>query len=197
MTTYPEPYIYTDLDGDELHISTVGRFGGAAVSLRTTYTSSTGAGAAVHIPTADVDQVIAAIRSASGKSPNRPDPDTTPANELRQAADDLQALATAANGTTWGVARTQDTHPEGDGATHVIGVESATGDPDSKLIFQDEEVSEEDTEYIAAMGPALGLALATWLNAEAEQRQALDVGQHIPGGEHALAVARAINARPR
>lgn len=124
--------------------------------------------------------------------------ETSPADELRKAADSLEALVAAAHGTAWGVARTQDTHPEGDGAMHVIGVEHQIGDSDSELIFQDEEVSEEDAAYIAAMHPGMGAALvklmrdmADWLEQLADPEDA-----DISGGQ-TLAIARLINARPK
>ncbi|MFD9868501.1 hypothetical protein ACFXI8_27035 [Streptomyces niveus] len=45
---------------------------------------------------------------------------------------------------------------------------------------------ERVNSFIALMDPALGLLLADCLDAEAAHRRAVDVGQPMPGREHAL-----------
>jgi hypothetical protein len=99
---------------------------------------------------------------------------TTPADELRAAAETLRALARAALGNCrpW-------RHAKGlpnDSVRTETGWEVAHGDDPNNL------------RYIAAMHPGIGLALADLL---ADQADGDDEGEINPW---ALAVARAINA---
>ena len=107
----------------------------------------------------------------------------TPADEIRTAADDLRQLGRAAlgNGRPWRYAKGIPS----DSVRTETGWEVAHGDDPSNL------------RYIAAMNPAVGLVLADWLESVAT---ALTANTH-PGWQecvqpHALAVARAITARP-
>ncbi|MFE7128921.1 hypothetical protein [Streptomyces sp. NPDC057617] len=95
-----------------------------------------------------------------------------PADELRQAANDLEALLTAAHGTTWRVARERNTHPEGDGAPQTIGIEPAEKccEYDCDVIVQG-EISDEDASYIAAMHPGIGHHLVQLLRSTADNHQ--------------------------
>ncbi|WP_046500755.1 hypothetical protein [Streptomyces odonnellii] len=134
--------------------------------------------------------------------PNCKPKTTSPADELRQAANDLEALHTAAHGTTWRVARDQDTHPEGDGSYHAIGIEPT--DCDADIIFQDPDISEEDAAYIAAMSPDLAQQIVELLRTEASvsaeiQQQSPDMTpDSLAAMSHGpLAIARKINNRPR
>lgn len=101
---------------------------------------------------------------------------TTPADELRTAAEKIRRLAMGApaNNQPWRYAKGLPS----DSVRTATGWEVAYGDAPG------------DLQYIAAMHPGVGLALADWLDREADHRHAVDVGQPIPGGEHALAVAR-------
>ncbi|MER5677394.1 hypothetical protein ACFWZZ_00505 [[Kitasatospora] papulosa] len=117
-----------------------------------------------------------------------------PEDEIRDAVLDLEALHTAANGTSWQVAREQDTHPEGDGAHHVIGIEPTDGDAYT-VVFQDLDIAEEDAAYIAAMDPETGYLLTKLLHEIAEDcGPKLDNRQAIH--EAARNLAHKINNRP-
>ncbi|KIF67579.1 hypothetical protein HY68_01350 [Streptomyces sp. AcH 505] len=125
----------------------------------------------------------------------------TPAAELRQAADDLEALVTAAHGTSWAVARTRDDHPEGDGAEYAVGIhpvdQDGTSDDDLEVIFQDDDISEEDANYIAAVGPNLGGLIVQLLRDAAENVDATNGRVETSTTELAQDIARLINNRPR
>lgn len=125
----------------------------------------------------------------------------TPAAELRQAADDLEALVTAAHGTSWAVARTRDDHPEGDGAEYAVGIhpvdQDGTSDDNLEVIFQDDDISEEDANYIAAVGPNLGGLIVQLLRDAAENVDATNGRVETSTTELAQDIARLINNRPR
>ncbi|PBC72324.1 MULTISPECIES: hypothetical protein [unclassified Streptomyces] len=102
---------------------------------------------------------------------------TNPADTLRAAADKLRALANGAtyeDRTTWAPGHTKGSlsavvldHPERPGV----------------LIETWASHLEDVNQYIATMGPALGLALADWLASAAED------AEQIGANHHALAVA--------
>lgn len=109
---------------------------------------------------------------------------TTPADELRTAAHTLRTLATAATPGPWkqtGI---------GDHGWTVSFLYPGTG-----IETDDSDQGRADADYIAAMGPGVGLFLADWL---ATTATSLAASTH-PGWQDcvaadALAVARAINA---
>ncbi|MER7807881.1 hypothetical protein [Streptomyces sp900116325] len=121
----------------------------------------------------------------------------SPANDLLKAADDLEDLRTAALGTSWRVAREQDTHPEGDGSYSVIGIEPTDGDADI-VVFQDPDISEEDAAYIAAMGPDIAQHLVQLMRHEAVWFELPEAASDLEAKDNnLLAMARLINNRPR
>lgn len=101
---------------------------------------------------------------------------TTPAEELRTAAEKLRGLAATATDGPW--------HQSG------IGDEGWTIASADQFIAEteDSEKGRADADHIAAMHPAVGLALADWLGETA--RNAEPFG---PISHHAVNVARAIN----
>ena len=121
----------------------------------------------------------------------------TPAALLRRAAGRLRELSGAATAGPW---RAHDTHlgQYGHTATLVSG-EGNTTDLRAWLPSMSQQSWDErrnvwaDAEYIAAMHPGVGLALAVWLDAEARRLEATarPEWQEIVGA-HALAVARQI-----
>lgn len=110
---------------------------------------------------------------------------TTPADELRTAAERLRRLAATATPGPW----------EGVVDDHGRGEVDASVWADSINYYITEKVSsgarhQADAHYIAAMHPGVGAALADWLQSEAE----LLANDDFPAiHAHALAVARAIN----
>lgn len=110
---------------------------------------------------------------------------TTPADELRTAAERLRTTANAVQSAP-GI----DNAWAADGTTVTQGVYPDTGEPIYPVA---DAASPQCAAHIALMDPALGLLVADWLEREAARRHALDVGQPIPDGEPALAVARQIN----
>ena len=130
---------------------------------------------------------------------------TTPADELRTAAETLRKLAADATPAPWTWKRWHsDTCPADcdDPTCFLLIVGSPCGpvgdaDVDREVFAVERSVQERgesDADYIAAMHPGVGLALADWLESTAES---LDATTH-PGWQetvspHALAVARAIN----
>ena len=121
----------------------------------------------------------------------------TPADELRQAAEELRRLATAATPGPW---RDHDTHlgRYGHTATVLSGERNDT-DLRAWLPSMSQDSWDEtrnvwnDAAYIAAMHPGVGLALAAWLEVEAFRVTHNGRG---PDLHHALTVARQILARP-
>lgn len=142
----------------------------------------------------------------------------TPAAELRAAAEKLRKLAAQADDgpweTTW---REQQYHLDGyrDGELHPIAEWTyaiATWEP--KVREERADCDTASADYMAAMHPGVGLALADWLDAEARGIEAvthlaelhdghIEVSvETAPDGrpcyaysahQHALAVARALN----
>ncbi|MFE2112015.1 hypothetical protein ACFXAY_01295 [Streptomyces microflavus] len=125
-------------------------------------------------------------------------PDCGPRNpddEIREAVLDLEGLYIAAYGDTWRIAREQETHPEGDGSFNIIGIEPVDGDADI-VVFQADDIAEEDAAYIAAMGPNVGRLVANLLHEIAEDwGPELDNRKAIQQAAHSLATA--INNRPQ
>ncbi|MFE4647705.1 hypothetical protein [Streptomyces sp. NPDC056707] len=119
-----------------------------------------------------------------------------PEDEICEAVLDLEGLYTAAYGDTWRIAREEeDIHPEGDGSRRAIGIEPADGDADI-VVFQADDIAEEDAAYIAAMHPGVGRLLAELLHEIAEDwGPELDRRQAIHKAGHKLATA--INNRPQ
>lgn len=110
--------------------------------------------------------------------------DTTPAGELRAAADELRTLATAATPGPW----TQTG----------IGEHGWTvGSPTTFLVETDDsDQGRADADYIAALHPGVGHALADWLDVEANTWAGDEVHSRCTPqtctSEAALAVARAV-----
>lgn len=108
---------------------------------------------------------------------------TTPADELRAAADKLRALASTATDGPW--------HQKG------IGDEGWTVTSANRFIAEteDSEKGRADADWIATMHPGVGNALADWLdlfaNTEFDPEATIQVTDR--SHECALAVARAIN----
>lgn len=106
---------------------------------------------------------------------------TTPADELRTAAATVRQLAEAATPGPW--------------------QQSGIGDygwtvntPDSHVAETDDsDLGRADANWIAAMGPNVGLALADWLDQEADRlaATATPLWQEAVG-RHPLAIARAL-----
>ncbi|SFY52085.1 hypothetical protein [Streptomyces sp. F-1] len=125
----------------------------------------------------------------------------TPAEEIKQAATRLRELATAAadnsGSSNWHTTRHFPDQPDSTftslwatGVRPLLGGAGGRGRPPAY-------VKAPVGDYIAAMDPAVGLALADWLETTAAK---LNHSTH-PGWQdhvepHALAVARAINAQP-
>lgn len=113
---------------------------------------------------------------------------TTPADELRTAAESLRKAAEAATDGPW-ISETSPVYGFRVGTANMRAWVAFTGD------YADEpDESGPDAAYIAAMHPGVGLALAGWLESTAES---LDATTH-PGWQETvaqpvLAVARAIN----
>jgi len=120
----------------------------------------------------------------------------TPAEEIRTAVDKLNKLAAQATQgpweTTW---RGQEYHLDGyrNGTPHSVSEWTyavATWEPQASE--QRADCDTADPDYMAAMNPAVGKALAdwlqTWVGVELRESAAMAVDAH-----HALAVARAIN----
>lgn len=148
---------------------------------------------------------------------------TTPADELRQAAETLRKLATDATPGPW--RRPLNTRykatvtaplPEGERGSWIDGIDPATGEREQSTVAMVPTWSNgrharqrggRDLEYIAAMHPGVGAALADSLDSAAElaasypdlardhNRAACDdYACDLMG--RSLAVARRINARP-
>jgi hypothetical protein len=104
---------------------------------------------------------------------------TSASDELRAAATRLRSLATAATPGPW------EQTGIGDYGWTVSSSSSALVDT------VDSEEGRADADYIAAMHPGVGLALAAWLESEAE------FGLNPGIDPAALTVARAINTGGR
>ncbi|MCX5431902.1 hypothetical protein OHU11_30080 [Streptomyces sp. NBC_00257] len=143
---------------------------------------------------------------------------TTPADELRAAAEKLRALTTAASTDTDGTPTTQwNAEPrwpdDPDGHWNLYG--GYTSRDDGRRFgwprlnrggsqHRQAYMHPQHAEYAAAMGPALGLALADWLDKEAaiwdhidsvaaeQGPKGLKVAVGLSTHNEALAVARQI-----
>lgn len=123
---------------------------------------------------------------------------TTPTEELRAAADKLRALATAARTdghgrdiSTWTSHHASEHDARLRGPGHVDIIRGGSSGPHGRGVRP--HLHPPVADYIAAMQPSIGLALADWLDATA--RAAHDEGAAFL--EEAHAVARAINgSRP-
>ena len=117
---------------------------------------------------------------------------TTPAEEIRTAADTLRRTATAAGGDTWQA----DHFPEGTivhptGSTQSLFRLAADGNRAAGT----PHVLPAIGDQIATMDPALGLLLARWLDSWG----VVNLREHAAMQEdarYALLIARAINGRP-
>lgn len=133
--------------------------------------------------------------------------DTTPAAELRAAATKLRELAAQADDgpweTTW---REQQYHLDGyrDGDLHPISEWTyaiATWEP--KVETERAECDTANADYMAAMHPGVGAALADWLDSTAATIEAVHRKREDAATEDshwvapALAVARALNGGQR
>lgn len=104
---------------------------------------------------------------------------TSPADELRTAATRLRSLATAATPGPW------EQTGIGDYGWAVHFGHAAAG-----VETEDSDQGRADADYIATMHPGVGLALAAWLESEAEfgvnpgiDPAALTVARAITGGQ--------------
>jgi len=117
---------------------------------------------------------------------------TTPADELRAAAEKLRALAAAATPLPW---------RKHDAAYPHLVIQAPVDVPASEctgMISTNLTPNEDgDAAYIAAMHPGVGAALADWLDRMADATEAVNdwtLGAVATLNLEALAVARAINA---
>lgn len=128
--------------------------------------------------------------------------DTSPADELRTAAEKLRRLATAASIDNDGTPTAHwNSEIQGHGRSLLCGDYTTNGRKEQigwpSLVrggsFQRPVyMHAQHAEYAAAMGPTVGLALAAWL----ESLTGIDINEHGPlpdEYQHALAVAHAIN----
>ena len=121
---------------------------------------------------------------------------TTPADQLTAAADKLRELATTASTdgrdkptTRWHFKKRDERtgylyaeNPDGPGVRLLLGGSSGPHGRGSHPGMRTRH-----GEYVAAMDPTVGIALADWLASAAED------AEQIGPDPHALAVARAIN----
>jgi hypothetical protein len=126
---------------------------------------------------------------------------TTPAGELRTAAEKLRALATAAStdpdGTPTANWHTQPRRPDDDTSGHHLYGDHLTRDDGRTISWpllnrggspqRPSYMHAQHAAYAAAMGPTVGIALADWLDSAAED------AEQIGPDPHAVATARAIN----
>lgn len=131
---------------------------------------------------------------------------TSPATELRTAAATLRALATAASTATstpidkGGKPTTRWHFAERNGSSSgYLYAENPNG-PGARLIHGGADsrgthpnMRTRHGQYAAAMDPTVGLALANWLDWEAETAPITAWAPINTGLDRALAVARAVN----
>lgn len=127
----------------------------------------------------------------------------TPTDELRTAAATLRKLAVDATPGPWHrplntryKATVTGPLPEGERGNWIDGIDPETGQREQCTVAtvptrsngkHSRQRGGRDLEYIAAMHPTVGLALANWLDSAAEDAEQI-------GPDHrAVAVARAIN----
>ena len=126
----------------------------------------------------------------------------TPAGELRTAAEKIRKLADDATPGPW--LRPLNTRykatvsaplPDGERGSWLDGVEPTTGERERCTVAMvptwsngrhSRQRGGRDLEYIAALHPGVGTALADWLDSAAED------AEQIGPSPHALAVARAV-----
>ncbi|MDJ1137906.1 hypothetical protein [Streptomyces iconiensis] len=131
----------------------------------------------------------------------------TPADEIRTAAEKLRTLAAAASTNSDGTPTARwNTEPvqsaRDDDSRRFLYGDYLTRDDGRRIswplllrggrLHQPSYMHSQHAEYAAAMGPAVGAALAAWL----ESWTGLDVREDAAMAEdlrHALTVARAIN----
>ncbi len=132
---------------------------------------------------------------------------TTPANELRQAADKLRRICTAAAPGPWTIA---EVPPYTDPL--LMSRYEETPDDEDVLIVGTVDLTPEDRAAVQLLHPGVGAALADWLEETAKHYDAaVTTARHIWGdegeekarawlttghgrvGKEALAVARQIN----
>lgn len=142
--------------------------------------------------------------------------DTTPAIELRDAAAKLRKLAADATPGPWQrplntryKATVTGTLPEGERGSWLDGIDPTTGEREQCTVAMvptwsngkhSRQRGGRDLEYIAAMNPTVGLALADWLECTASEMreyagaelQDIDTGPTPAPWRDALAVARAL-----
>ena len=120
---------------------------------------------------------------------------TTPADELRTAAERLRKLAGQATEAPWSTAWNGQEYElrSPDEAAYPIAEWTyaiATLEPEASE--QRAECDTADADYIAAMHPGVGEALAAWLDSWTGI-DLYEAGALPEDARHALAVARAIN----
>lgn len=135
---------------------------------------------------------------------------TTPADELRAAAQRLRKLVDDATPGPWRrplntryKATVTGALPEGERGSWLDGVDPTTGEREQCTVAMvptwsngrhSRQRGGRDLEYIAAMHPGVGAALAEWLEFEADLITRVPDAELRGRTERALAVARAINA---
>lgn len=123
---------------------------------------------------------------------------SSPADEVREAAAKIRALATAASTDADGTPTAHwNTNDGGDSSHSRLYGDYLTRDDGRRISWpslvrggslqRPSYMHPQHAIYAAAMGPAVGLALADWLDSAAED------AKQIGPDPHALAVARAIN----
>lgn len=90
--------------------------------------------------------------------------DTTAAATIRRAAQLIRERAANATPGEW--------YADGDLGVYAYGSEDI---PDCPKVFTDHAATREDIEHIAGFGPLVAVAIAEWLDAEADRLE-----QHIP-----------------
>ncbi|MFI1166517.1 hypothetical protein ACH4UM_23675 [Streptomyces sp. NPDC020801] len=113
---------------------------------------------------------------------------TTPADELRAAADKLRRICNAAAPGPWTISKVSPyTDPL------LMSRFEETPDNEGVLVVGNVDLEPEDQAVVQLLHPGVGVALADWLE---WQSAALTEG-HIALPDAALAVARAINGSTR
>ncbi|MEU5608417.1 hypothetical protein AB0H03_06615 [Streptomyces sparsogenes] len=123
--------------------------------------------------------------------------DTSPADQIRAAAEELRALAVAASASSDGTPtahwNTEPCWPDDD-STRFLRGDYLTRDDGRRISWPNllrggtgarpPYMATQHAEYAATMGPAVGLAVAAWLDSAAED------AEQVGPDPHALAVAR-------
>ena len=119
---------------------------------------------------------------------------TTPADELRTAATRLRKLAGQAAEAPWSTAwngQEYELRRPDEAAYPIAEWTYAIATVEPKASVQRAECDTANADYIAAMHPGVGLALADWLDTAAVNAAVLTWPNAFI--ERALAVARAVN----